>query len=275
MRYMKNWLFPFPNSSNSFFYKLGRSFGKRLRPDLWPKQIINCEAYDSHYDSKAKYFFENLEQANLLFDFIDNSISSGANWSDYLILYKYIIQKKPRAIIEFGAGVSTIVIALAVKKLLESNHKVRFESMESDLKYHKNLNSLVPEELSNFLNLNYSPRVESRYEGLFTASHYKDLPKGDFGFAFIDGPPAHGYCCSDLLTLLDRGNPYLDFISDRRLATVETLNRLFPVGSVGYDFNRHVGIGKRLLGENLLKKKPRLKMKPDHIDSYLFHQLKA
>ena len=142
------------------------------------------------------------------------------------------------------------------------------------LLYFKNLNKLIPQQLRSFVNLNHSPSVKSRYGDIFTGSHYQDLPKGDFDFAFIDGPPAHGYCCSDLLTLIDRGNPRLDFYNDRRLATVETLNRLFPEWAIFYDFNRHVGVGKNLSSQNLIKRKPRLEMKPYHMDAYKFHDLK-
>lgn len=109
---------------------------------------------------------------------------------------------------------------------------------------------------------------------IFSPVHTIKTCQKVISFAFIDGPPAHGYCCSDLLTLIDRGNPRLDFISDRRLATVETLNRLFPEGAVFYDFNRHVGVGKNLSSQNLIKRKPRLEMKPNHMDAYKFHDLK-
>ena len=69
---------------------------------------------------------------------------------------------------------------------------------------------------------------------------------------------------------MERGNDGLDVITDRRKATVETLNRMFPEGTVRYDYARNLGVAKSLTKSQMLVDKPRLEMRPQHGDAFGF-----
>lgn len=254
------------------FSKLGKSIGKRLSPSGSKAEFSTSDIAEARgrQEDQSRVFFEKHEKAAVLHDFIDKSISSGASWSDYYTLYHYVIEIKPRKIIEFGSGVSSVILALAAQELYKNGIETHIDSMESDNKYLDNLKSIFPETLSSYVTHHYSPGVLVEFNENFMISRYENLPEGRFDMAFVDGPPANNFCCGDVFALLERGNDGLDVITDRRKATVETLNRMFPEGTVRYDYARNLGVAKSLTKSDMLIDNPRLEMRPQHEDAFRF-----
>lgn len=52
----------------------------------------------------------------LLQAYIEKSSSTGCSFSDYLVLYNWVRRHKPKEILECGTGMSTVVLAHALKE---------------------------------------------------------------------------------------------------------------------------------------------------------------
>lgn len=115
--------------------------------------------------------------------YLDKGKTTGCDYVDYLYLFNYIRKNKPRWVLECGTGSSTIVIAYAL--MLNGGGKV--VSMEDQKEYHEWAKETFPPELKEFVEFKLSPAIEKKRD-FFRGSGYKDIPKHDYEFVFIDGP---------------------------------------------------------------------------------------
>lgn len=121
-----------------------------------------------------------------------------AKWSDVLTLFQSVREKKPRQVLECGAGVSSVAIAYALRQNgREYGIEGRLASMEESSEY---LNKMVvsgfPPELAGVVDFRVSPVVFHRYRGINGSSlfgvHYADLPALPYELVYIDGPQYKG-----------------------------------------------------------------------------------
>ncbi len=124
--------------------------------------------------------------------YLERSVSTGCNYVDYLALYNHIRQYKPRHVLELGTGVSTTIIAYALKE----NGGGEVVSMEDHQYYLEETMKIFPNELRDMVTFHLSPAVE-KTKDFFRGSGYKDIPVRDYEFVFVDGP--------NLLVSTDRG----------------------------------------------------------------------
>jgi hypothetical protein len=180
------------------------------------------------------------------------SKSVGCSYSDYLSLYDFVKKNKPREILECGTGFSTIVIAQA---LIENEKEYginnwRLISMEEDRDYFNVALNSLPEDLKNDTRLQIllSEAIEDNYD-FFRGTRYKEIPRGEYDFVFIDGPEPvikketgiHYSFNFDFLQLVRESERPIAGMIDQRKISCFVYSLLFP-GKVKYDSIRTLGI---------------------------------
>lgn len=139
--------------------------------------------------------------------------STGAQFTDYWTLYSYIRKYKPKEVLELGPGVTTLIIAQALKE----NGFGRVTAMEDVAKYYEATRKTIPNDLSMFIDLRLSPSGDYRY-GPFVGISYKDIPHRPYDFVLVDGPnyDAKTQFDADLIEVIKRSShPVSAFVDSR------------------------------------------------------------
>ena len=167
----------------------------------------------------------------------------------------------PRHILECGSGVSTVVFGYFAFKQNERGIRTEVISMESEPSWHEQIKSVFPPELRDNVQLWFSPRVESKYNGIL-GSHYEEVPDLDYEFMFIDGPGlrkvfkdrSYPKCFnSDLVNLLVQNNHCsVTGLIDQRIDTMRKIKRLIPLGNIKYKVFRKQTVFQRLRNDQLV-----------------------
>jgi predicted O-methyltransferase YrrM len=178
--------------------------------------------------------------------YLQRTGSTGCNYLDYWELYRAVRKRKPREILECGTGVSTVVLALALKENEEETGVPgRITSLEEEPRYFEDAKSLFPPAYAQYVELVLSPRIEDYY-GMFRGVRYRDVPSRPYDFVFIDGPnylaPTDGSVTFDfdLLHLLRYAEHEVYAIIDKRVTTCFVLQRLLRPGLVRYVARKHL-----------------------------------
>ena len=114
--------------------------------------------------------------------------STGCNYSEYWWLYNFVVTRRPRYILECGAGISTVVMGFAIRELsLEGHEPPRLISMENVPYYYDNLRKLIPAEIEPFIEINLSDVKDVEFHcGMGRC--YTEIPEHPYEFVFTDGP---------------------------------------------------------------------------------------
>lgn len=131
----------------------------------------------------AKKYLLSQPLRNDLIAAIVHSHSTGCPYWMYFKLYRTIRSIRPQYVLELGTGISTIVIAHALKL----NGRGVVVSMEESEEWFQTALRLIPNHLTAYIDLRLSPAVEKTY-GLFRGSGYKEIPEHPYGVVFVDGP---------------------------------------------------------------------------------------
>jgi hypothetical protein len=181
-------------------------------------------------------------------DHIKKNKSCEASFSDYYQIYNYIIKFKPKYILECGSGISSFVIARALQENYKNTgFKALLISMEENSEYYEDIKKNFPLELNNYVDFRLSPRVEKKYS-FYCGVGYKDIPKFDYEFVFIDGPntvsPIDGIrkFDFDLITAVEMSAKPITCFIDHRLSTVCCYQNIFTKKKVKYDKSKNLGI---------------------------------
>jgi predicted O-methyltransferase YrrM len=147
---------------------------------------------------------QNTELWSLMMRAADGTAVTGASYSDYLTLYEQVKTFKPKEVVEFGTGITSIVLAQAlIENAREDGGPIgRVTSMEDDRGWFEVAKSRLPEELSGIIELVHSPKVDGYYK-CFRGVQYEALPKRPYDFVFSDGPDRHSPVNGDKLFNLD------------------------------------------------------------------------
>ena len=142
--------------------------------------------------------------------------TTGADYSDYWALYAYIKRHRPRHVLEFGPGVTTLIMAQA---LLE-NGAGHLTSMEDVPGYYEGAKRRIPPHLQPLIDLRLSAKVEKRY-GPFAGVGYADIPERAYDFVFVDGPHYDNKTAydADLLEIIAKSETPVTAMIDYRLAS--------------------------------------------------------
>jgi predicted O-methyltransferase YrrM len=212
----------------------------------------------------AHEYFESVSGRRRLVDLFAKSRSTGAGWTDYHLLHRYVIARRPRRMLEFGSGITTLVMAEAIDEIRREGAESHLWSLENLPMFYENVRSLVPDDLAPHVTLLCAPKQEDFWRNDIWGFRYGALPKGSFDFVFVDGPTEYrgtlesGFVgpkgtCLDLLFVLARDpDCRTDVLVDQRFASLEAYQSVLPSGAVRYDPVMDVGIlagvSGRLLG---------------------------
>lgn len=187
--------------------------------------------------------------------FINNKVTTGCSYIDYKKIIDLIIENKPENVCEFGSGISTLVIAKTLKYNFEKfqiNGKIF--SYEEDFSYYENTKQMIKESnLSNYIELIYSPTTYKTYKNFLGVYYQKfDLSKR-YQFFIIDGPSLKNKnkikpFNADILNYYEK-NPHFEFIAflDKRIHTLSILKKLMPEVNFNYNNIEESTIIKKLL----------------------------
>lgn len=193
-------------------------------------------------------------------EYAKGSSVTGASMSDYLTLYEQVRKRKPKEILEFGAGFSTVVLAHAlIANESEGAPRARITSMEEDEGWTETAIKNLPDDVTHLVEIIHSPKIDGFYK-MFRGVQYTEIPDRPYDFIFSDGPERHSLVNGDKLFDLDLiqivrksetpifalvDNHYLTFyvlqkVFGTKLARYSVRHRLMFVGPVSKDDVRHL-----------------------------------
>ena len=103
-------------------------------------------------------------------------------------IYDLVLKRKPKCILEFGSGFSTIAFALAAREN-ETNYNIptRIFSLESDINWLKNTQKILPLELKKYVNFSFSKNKIICWANQISTIH-EILPDISPNLIYLDGP---------------------------------------------------------------------------------------
>lgn len=141
---------------------------------------------------------------------------------DLYRLVRFVRERKPRVLWEFGSGWSTCFLARAVA----DNGAGILYSMEADADWCRNTQSMLPPDVQPFVELRHVvPERVMLDSGC--ASKYPWRPPAIPQFIYVDGPAGAGKCPgnADILEIEDRLEPGCLIVLDSRQRTTEFLRQ--------------------------------------------------
>ncbi|HYF04662.1 MAG TPA: hypothetical protein VEA59_00670 [Patescibacteria group bacterium] len=203
-----------------------------------------------YIEGRAKLFFERKPELwREITEYRSKSNSTGAQYSDFEVLYKWVRKHKPKEVLECGTGLTTMIMAFALKENEKDSGIVgRITSMEEYENYYTDAVNLMPKDLNKYVDIRLSPVVEECYQ-FVKGVRYTDVPDRDYELVFIDGPSFHTnpkmtdkYAFEmDYLWLLKDSQRKIPAIIDTRTAACFIYN-LFLNNKFKFDRLRRIGV---------------------------------
>lgn len=177
---------------------------------------------------------------NALQDYLNKTSSTGCGHIDYACLYETIRKSKPVEVLECGTGVSTLIIAHALKQNeFETGVIGHVTSMEEHAEWLEMSRQLLPPQYSKYVSFELSDTIEDRYSA-FRGVRYTNIPNKAYDFVFVDGreydSPLDGGATFDFdfILVLTRADRPVGGLIDKRLSTAFVLQQLLGIDKVKY-----------------------------------------
>ena len=217
--------------------------------------MLNKVINKYHQYNMKRYISGYLDQnksLNILIDDIKStSDSTGVSISDYIILYEYIKKNKPKFVLECGTGMSTVIIAEAMKNfVLPQSPQAKFVSMESKKEWYNHQISISPEQFNDFVEIVYSP-IDTWNYSFVKGTVYKDVPDYPYEFVFVDGPSQGPIeqvgagvtmCNMDFVRVVENSDSPITGIIDNRKHTILAYTNIFGPQKVSLFSNYAFGL---------------------------------
>ncbi len=142
------------------------------------------------------------------------------DYADLWFLYRTVRRRRPRLVLEFGSGCSTLALALALHENRgEGGPAGRLVSIDSDPYWTESTRGALPEGSREYCEILHRPAVETEWNGTPVFRH-SDLPQLEPDLVYLDGPPLtpERKVAVDVLDLEDRFRPGFLLIVDGRWA---------------------------------------------------------
>lgn len=181
----------------------------------------------------------NTELWKIIQYMLQKSSSTGCEYSDLFELYKSICHGNYKFILELGSGISTAVVAYAIKNKNYYTKKPVFVSMEENIIYYHQIKNIFPSQLAPYVSLNLSNRIEKLYNG-YLGCQYGEIPDYPYELIFIDGPterssPGSPKCFNaDIVNIANKAKNYIKAILDQRIWTYWILKKILPNAKIKY-----------------------------------------
>ena len=173
-RKLKKLLLILPLDPTRVFYELG---------------FFKC--YMTYFYKKGEYFIKQHSLSRILLEKLSVLSSKSAQHKafDLYHLDSIITKRLPEICLEFGSGLSTLVIAhrlyiLKKKSLLKSP---KIYSIETDESYGKEIEQIIPDHLKDIVKIIISPSKASILDSQLVCYH-DCLPDISPDFIYLDGP---------------------------------------------------------------------------------------
>jgi hypothetical protein len=141
------------------------------------------------------------------------------DFADLWFLYQTVRRRKPRVILEFGSGCSTVIFAQALwdNKRESSKCEGYLYSIDADLYWTEVTVKSMPTHLQRFCEIWYSPLLEVEFKGTFSF-RYAQIPDVVPDLIYLDGPALtlERQVAVDVLDIEDRFPPDFCLIVDGR-----------------------------------------------------------
>jgi hypothetical protein len=174
------------------------------------------------------------------------SAVTGASYSDYWTLYEEVRRHRPIEILELGTGLSTVVLAQALRENeAEGGPRGHVPSMEEDKAWAQTALECLPEEIRGSVEILHSPKVDGFYK-CFRGVQYESVPDRPYDFVFSDGPERHSPVNGDKLFNLDliqivcRSDQPVWAVVDDHYLTFYVLQKVFGLEKARYDAVRRL-----------------------------------
>jgi hypothetical protein len=111
------------------------------------------------------------------------------DFADLWFLYQTVRHTKPRVILEFGSGCSTVILAHALRQNERDDAKSRgyLYSVDADPDWAEMTARSMPDDLRTFCEVSYSALIEIEHEGTLGFQH-ATVPNVIPNFLYLDGP---------------------------------------------------------------------------------------
>jgi len=173
-------------------------------------------------------------------DYARGSTVTGASYSDYLTLWEHVRCFRPREVLECGTGISTVVMAEALRtNEAEGGARGRVTSMEDDPAWHAEACARLPQALAPYVELMLSPKVDGHCK-CFRGVQYLAVPDRAYDFVFSDGPERHSPVNGDklfdldLLQVVRRADRPVRAVVDDHFLTFYVLQAVFGADKARY-----------------------------------------
>ena len=111
-------------------------------------------------------------------------LTTGCEWTDYRLLHQMILKYQPQCVLELGCGISTYVIADALK---ENGHGHCW-SFEEHARYANVTWARLPESYRKLVTLEVRPVSTGCYDTRYHGRRFDYTARQCFDFVFVDGP---------------------------------------------------------------------------------------
>jgi hypothetical protein len=108
-------------------------------------------------------------------------------WSDLWFLYRTVRERKPKVVLEFGSGCSTIVYAQALADNAAEGAPGFLHSLDADPHWGQVTIDSMPDQLRAFCEVTITPAVPCDYEGE-KVWRFDDVPDVVPELIYLDGP---------------------------------------------------------------------------------------
>ncbi len=164
---------------------------------------------------------------------IKESKSTGISYIDIWSLYSSIRSLKPKCLLECGPGVSTYVIGFAMhENYIETKLETEMTSLEDKEIYYNDVKQYTYPDFKNKTHLILTDVSEKVY-GCFIGMGYKNIPRKNYDYVFIDGPDnfSEKYKSKtfnfDLLEIINFSNQNINGLIDERVSTSYVYSQIF------------------------------------------------
>ena len=170
-----------------------------------------------YYERRAVNFFKSKD----IYKYFVSGETSEAKpeFIDLKNIFELITSRKPRCILEFGVGFSTICICLALKENEKNGFSGELYTVDAEKNWLKNTENKLPSELKKYVTFHYSSCSASTVNNQLV-SIYDDLPNISPNFIYLDGPSPESVMGN--VRGLGFGKKISDLKSDETIKTQES-----------------------------------------------------
>lgn len=172
---------------------------------------------------------------------------TGASFSDYWTLYEEIRRHRPQEVLELGTGISTVVMAWALRENgpLANGTMGRLMSMEDSPDWHATASAAFPEVFADIAEIRLSQKIDGHYK-IFRGVQYKGVPPRPYDFVFSDGPDRRSPVNNDklfnldLLNVIRASDTPVRGVVDNHYLTFYVLQKVLGTELARYDSGRRL-----------------------------------